>query len=100
MGCGEQPWRNLVETLGARSHLGADVEQNTSGSVMLRCLADALPLADGTVDVVLCTEVLEHLPDPGRALAELRRVSGPAAWRWLTAPFEIRCTSSPVSSTG
>ena len=66
VGCGEQPWRNLVETLGARCYLGADVEQNTSGSVMLRCLADALPLADGTVDVVLCTEVLEHLPDPGR----------------------------------
>jgi SAM-dependent methyltransferase len=33
-----------------------------------------LPFKDHSVDYVLCTEVLEHLPDPGRALEELRRV--------------------------
>ena len=36
---------------------------------------DALPFADGAVDVVVCTEVLEHLAAPDRALAELRRVA-------------------------
>lgn len=36
---------------------------------------DALPFAAGAFDVVVCTEVLEHLPAPDRALAELRRVA-------------------------
>jgi SAM-dependent methyltransferase len=34
-----------------------------------------LPFADGSFDLVLCLEVLEHLADPEAALAELARVS-------------------------
>ena len=36
--------------------------------------ADALPLHDGTADVVLCQQVLQFVPDPAAALAELHRV--------------------------
>jgi len=35
-----------------------------------------LPFADDQFDLVLCLEVLEHLPDPAAGLAELARVSG------------------------
>lgn len=35
-----------------------------------------LPYADGAFDLVVSTEVLEHLEDPGAALGELLRVSG------------------------
>ncbi len=34
-----------------------------------------LPWADSSFDLVLCTEVLEHLAEPDRALAELVRVA-------------------------
>jgi len=37
--------------------------------------AAALPFGDGCFDVVLCLEVLEHLAQPERALAELGRVA-------------------------
>jgi 2-polyprenyl-3-methyl-5-hydroxy-6-metoxy-1,4-benzoquinol methylase len=36
---------------------------------------DDLAFPDDTFDLVLCLEVLEHLPDPGAALSELSRVS-------------------------
>lgn len=47
----------------------------------------ALPLEDMSVDVVLCTEVLEHVPDPVRALRELVRVVKPGGKLILTAPL-------------
>ena len=36
-----------------------------------------LPIADASVDCVLFLEVIEHLPEPERALAEIRRVLRP-----------------------
>jgi SAM-dependent methyltransferase len=36
-----------------------------------------LPFADGTFATVLCTEVLEHVPHPDRALREFHRVLAP-----------------------
>jgi SAM-dependent methyltransferase len=86
VGCGEQPWRPLVETLGAR-YLGVDVHQNAAGSVAFRCPADALPLRDRSAGLVLCTEVVEHVPDPTRALAELARVLRPEGLAVVTTPF-------------
>ncbi|MBN8868789.1 MAG: methyltransferase domain-containing protein [Solirubrobacterales bacterium] len=35
-----------------------------------------LPFEESSFDLVLCLEVLEHLPEPGAGLAELARVSG------------------------
>ena len=35
---------------------------------------EALPFEDDSFDLVLCLEVLEHVPEPGAALAELARV--------------------------
>jgi len=35
---------------------------------------DHLPLADASVDAAVCVLVLHHLPDPARAIAEMRRI--------------------------
>ena len=44
--------------------------------------ADALPLADRTVDAVISSLVLCTVPDPARALAEVRRVLRPGGRYW------------------
>jgi SAM-dependent methyltransferase len=49
--------------------------------------ARALPLADATVDAVVCLEVIEHVPDPGRALQEIARVLRPGGAAWISMPF-------------
>jgi SAM-dependent methyltransferase len=36
-----------------------------------------LPFAEGSFGTVLCTEVIEHIPDPSKALSEYRRVLQP-----------------------
>lgn len=47
----------------------------------------AIPVDDGSFDAVLCTEVLEHVPDPLAALREFYRVLKRGGELILTAPF-------------
>jgi len=48
----------------------------------------SLPFADNTFDYVLTTEVFEHLPEPEKALSEVRRVAKPGAQLVISVPFE------------
>jgi SAM-dependent methyltransferase len=48
---------------------------------------ERLPHADGTFDLVLCTETLEHVARPARVLAELARVLKPGGALALSVPF-------------
>lgn len=47
----------------------------------------SIPVPDASFDVVLCSEVLEHVPDPVAAVKELGRVLKPGGTLLLTAPF-------------
>lgn len=46
----------------------------------------AIPLANDAVDLVLCTEVLEHISEDGQALDEMKRVIGPEGWLMISVP--------------
>jgi SAM-dependent methyltransferase len=50
----------------------------------------ALPLADGEVDVVWSSEVIEHVADTARWLSEIRRVLRPGGRLLLTTPSHGR----------
>lgn len=47
----------------------------------------AIPLPDHSVDAIMCTEVLEHIPDPLGALKEFGRLVKPGGYLLITAPF-------------
>lgn len=49
--------------------------------------AGALPLRDGSADCVICTEVLEHLPDPAACVAEGHRLLRPGGTFIASVPF-------------
>jgi SAM-dependent methyltransferase len=46
-----------------------------------------IPVEDARFDHVLLTQVLEHIPEPPRVVAELHRVLKPGGTLWLTAPL-------------
>ena len=51
--------------------------------------ADDLPVDDESFDAVLLTQVLEHVPEPGPVLSELRRVLRPGGRLYLTRPARL-----------
>ncbi|AIY42855.1 putative methyltransferase [Collimonas arenae] len=50
---------------------------------------DPLPLADGSVSRIVAMEMLEHVDDPTKVLAELVRVGQPGALYLLTVPDPV-----------
>jgi 2-polyprenyl-3-methyl-5-hydroxy-6-metoxy-1,4-benzoquinol methylase len=48
--------------------------------------AEALPFATGCFDVVVIKHIVEHLPHPERAIAEIGRVTRPGGWLILATP--------------
>jgi ubiquinone/menaquinone biosynthesis C-methylase UbiE len=49
--------------------------------------ADTIPIPDASIDVVLCTEVLEHVPEPIAVVSEFGRIVAPGGRLILTAPL-------------
>lgn len=66
---------------GERVHVIGDVQQ--------------LCIRDASVDLVLCTEVLEHVPEPQRALDEMFRVLAPGGRLLLTTRFLFPIHDAP-----
>jgi SAM-dependent methyltransferase len=46
----------------------------------------SIPAADQSFNLILCTEVLEHIADHDQALDELTRVMSPGGWLLITVP--------------
>ena len=83
VGCDRQPYRAELARHGNR-YVGTDI-QNRPG-VDFTSTVMALPVRDGAVDTVFMTEVLEHVPDPFKAMDEVLRVLKPGGTLILTAP--------------
>lgn len=71
--------------------LAMDIEEEIlRGNVRQTCVGDIMdiPMADGSVDLVMACDVLEHLPDPvlKKGIAELMRVS--RKYIYLQVPFQ------------
>ena len=91
VGCGEgfstQKLRDLLprdcalRASDVEQRLVDEARQNNPGLLIERESIYELPHPDGAFDVVFVLEVLEHLDDPARALAEVCRVSN----KWVIA---------------
>jgi len=86
VGCGSAPYRDL---LSPDRYVGIDRTPRVPEGAATFLVGDveALPVADGVADGVLCTEVIEHVGDEHRLAAELYRVARPGARLVLTSPF-------------
>lgn len=55
----------------------------------------SIPELDASFDAILCSEVLEHVPEPTKALDEFTRLLKPGGILILTAPFSSNVHMAP-----
>ena len=103
VGCGIKPYEPFFAGALAK-YVGVDV---ANSAAELEGTVEEIPVPDGSFDIVLCTQTLEHAEDPARAVRELRRVVAPGGrvlasthgvqvyhpnpddyWRWTHAGLE------------
>jgi SAM-dependent methyltransferase len=104
IGCGKKPYYPYFAA-NATAYVGVDIDNPAAdlvGSI------EALPVEDDSFEVVLCTQVLEHVVDPDQAVRELWRVTAPGGrvlasthgvqvyhpapedyWRWTHTGLEL-----------
>ena len=104
VGCGRKQYEPLFAAY-ATSYVGVDHVDNPMAD--LKGAIEDLPVEDGSFEVVLCSQVLEHCDDPVTAVSELHRVTAPGGrvlvtthgvmpyhpsptdyWRWTHAGLE------------
>ena len=87
IGAGDAPYRELFAHCDYRT---SDWERSVHEGARAAdyvAAADSLPLDDAAVDVVLLTQVLEHVPVPAAVLQEAARVIRPGGGIFVTVPF-------------
>jgi SAM-dependent methyltransferase len=81
IGCENKPYFPLFAGR-ARTYLGADV---IPGPLVDRvCPVERLDVESSSIDLALCTQVLEHVRDPVAALGEIGRVLRPGGFAFIT----------------
>lgn len=94
-GSGNAPYRPLFAHCAYTTHDWAASPHPGARSADVVADLTALPLDDDTFDVVLCTEVLEHVGEPQAALGEIARVLRPGGRLLLTVPFVMELHEEP-----
>lgn len=77
----------LLRDLRAATHLRLDLGLDHRQVDVLGSLTE-LPVATGSVDVLVCYHVLEHVPEDRRAMTEIARVLSPTGMALLQVPWK------------
>ena len=78
-----QPYRDLLPP--HRSYVSLDIDEHYGPQDVVT--EEFLPFADGSFDLILCTESFHYLTEPEDAVAELARVLRPGGILLLTVPL-------------
>ena len=92
VGAGTAPYRCLFshckyETQDFSQYKGYKGREGQYSNIDYVSDITRIPVPDASFDVILCTEVLEHVPRPIEALHEMVRVTRPGGRLFITAPL-------------
>lgn len=87
--------QDFSQYTGAGDSAGLQTGTWDTSRIDIVCDISKIPEPDQSFDAILCTEVLEHLPEPVLALKEFSRLLRPGGRLILTAPFSSLTHFSP-----
>ena len=106
IGAGTCPYKNLFLHCEYISHDFGKLEdvqlQERKGYGDIKIYSDitSIPVDDSSFDVALCTEVLEHVPEPIMAIKEIGRILKPNGILLLSAPLRSALHQMPYHYYG
>jgi SAM-dependent methyltransferase len=78
-----QPYRPLL-TGRLHRYVAVDLRQTPLVNIVAR--GEQIPLASGQFDLIICTQVLQFIPEPAAVVAEIHRVLKPGGSLFLSVP--------------
>jgi len=106
VGCGGQPYRKYCGHLVYRAHdfgqldAPSQIIERNYGHLDYVSDVSHIPEKDCAFDAILCTEVLEHVPDPVGAIKEMARLLKSGGRLILTAPLAAFLHQKPYHFYG
>jgi len=90
LGCGSRPYYDCYQSHFDRT-IGADLADSPfpKKQIDIYCFATKVPLPDSSIDVILCTEVLQDIAEPSELFIEVMRLLKPGGTLILTIPFLV-----------
>jgi SAM-dependent methyltransferase len=86
VGCGAKPYLPWFRMIEPTSIVGIDLEPGLAVDLVI-LEGQPWPIADASFDMVLCTQVIEHVPDVEFLLGQIHRVLEPGGHLVVTVPF-------------
>lgn len=94
VGCGEKPYEQWLNSAELKEYIGIDI---FPGPKVDRVITpgNSLPFKDDYFDAIICTQVLEHVPDIENVLNEIYRVLKPGGRLIVSMPFIYNAHGAP-----
>lgn len=82
----EKIYQDAFQAMPNLDYVSADI---SSPLAMIKMDITDIPFEENTFDVIICSHVLEHVPDDRKAMRELLRVLKPDGWAILQVPIDM-----------
>jgi len=94
LGCGDTPYRDSVNDKISEYHT-LDLFPRRADVTYTADIQDMSIIETASYDSAICLEVLEHVPDPFKAISEIHRILKPGGFLIISVPHLSRLHEEP-----